>query len=69
MKYLYLNSNEISDISALSSLTQLEYLDLSNNEILDFSALDGLHIEALNVEGNKVKEKVKEKQQFQKNLF
>ncbi|WP_442937829.1 leucine-rich repeat domain-containing protein [Nostoc sp.] len=33
MTYLYLNSNEISDLKALSALTKLTFLNIKNNAI------------------------------------
>ena len=38
----FVNSNSVSDISALSGLMQLKDLDLSDNSISDISALSGL---------------------------
>jgi internalin A len=52
---LYLEENQISDLSALSGLTNLTYLDLSNNQLSDISALSGLtKLESLYLSGNPV---------------
>ncbi|MCK5245318.1 leucine-rich repeat domain-containing protein, partial [Candidatus Bipolaricaulota bacterium] len=42
LKGLWLNENEIVDISALSGLTDLDLLGLGGNQIVDISALSGL---------------------------
>ncbi len=50
---LYLQDNNISDISALSGLTNLEWLYLDENNISDISALSGLtNLEELDLRGN-----------------
>jgi Leucine-rich repeat (LRR) protein len=40
--HLYLDNNQISDVSALSGLTNLVWLHLENNQISDISALSNL---------------------------
>jgi small GTP-binding protein len=42
LKELILNDNQLTDISALQSLTQLKTLDLSHNQLTDISALQSL---------------------------
>jgi Leucine-rich repeat (LRR) protein len=42
LTWLYLGSNGISDVSALSGFTNLRRLDLGNNSISDISPLAGL---------------------------
>ena len=55
---MYLNGIQISDISALSELTNLKSLFLYNNQISDISALSGLtNLETLLLQGNPVLEK------------
>lgn len=51
---LNLSNNNVKDISALSNLTALYTLNLSNNYIKDFTPIDGLQVEELNIEGQKV---------------
>lgn len=51
---LNLSNNNVKDISALSNLTTLYTLNLSNNCIEDFTPIDGLQIEELNIEGQRV---------------
>lgn len=40
LKSLALGSNQISDVSALGSLTRLEYLRLGGNQISDYSPVE-----------------------------
>jgi internalin A len=52
---LELSSLGISDLSPLTSMTQLEQLTLSNNNIADLSALSGMsNLKSLDISGNKV---------------
>ena len=52
---LYLFSNQISDISALSGLNNLKHLFLYSNQISDISALSGLtNLETLYLKDNPV---------------
>ena len=53
MEVLYLENNNISDVSPLAGLTNLERLDLRNNAISDFSPLGELPDETfIRMEGN-----------------
>ncbi|NQE38496.1 Internalin-A [Microcoleus sp. IPMA8] len=55
MTTLHLNSNRITDISFLGSLTNLTTLDLSNNQISDISFLGSLtHLTTLNLSDNQI---------------
>jgi len=40
LEHLHLADNQISDISALSGLRDLEYLDLMNNPVSDYTPVD-----------------------------
>ena len=42
LTWLYLNGNQISDVSVLAELTTLKYLILSDNQISDIGPLEGL---------------------------
>lgn len=51
----YFNSNEISDLSPLSGLTDLTELDLGDNRISDVSALSGLtNLTKLEMDSNRI---------------
>ncbi len=39
MKYLFLDDNQIADLSPLTDLTQIERLELDNNRVADISPL------------------------------
>lgn len=55
LKTLYLNGNQITDLSPLSSFTDLERLFLENNRISDISPLGGLSkLSILNMNGNNI---------------
>ncbi|TYU99876.1 leucine-rich repeat domain-containing protein, partial [Listeria monocytogenes] len=54
---LYLNDNQLSDISVLSGLTNLTSLDLGNNQLSDISVLSGLtNLTNLNLKANQLSE-------------
>ena len=44
---LYLDHNQITDISALKGLSSLTYLDLTGNPLTDYSPIEDLHIEKI----------------------
>ena len=55
LRYLYLSSTSISDVSALAGLTQLALLYLGGNSITDVSALTGLtQLTSLYLGGNSI---------------
>ena len=58
LTYLDLTEKNISDISALSGLTNLWLLDLTDNNISDISALSGLtNLEWLDLDDNPLSQK------------
>jgi internalin A len=55
LEWLYLDNNQLSDISLLSSLTSLQELVLDNNQISDISPLADLtSLEFLHLEENQI---------------
>jgi len=55
LQYLYLNQNQISDLSPLAGLTNLQYLYLGDNQISDLSPLAGLiNLRELNLYNNQI---------------
>ncbi len=51
----YVNSNTVSNVSALSTLTHLTWLNLQNNNISDISALSALtNLNTLNLQNNNI---------------
>ena len=52
---LYMDNNQIADITPLSGLTNLIYLGLQDNQITDISPLSGLNsLEFLYLSGNRI---------------
>ena len=51
-KRINLESCDISDVTPLSQLTQLEDLDISYNKIVDISCLENLNLESLEIGDN-----------------
>jgi internalin A len=57
LKVLYLEGNQVRDISPLAGLTSLQELYLQNNQISDIKALSGLiNLEWLHLKGNRIKD-------------
>ena len=55
LKYLYLNNNEIEDISPLKNLVSIEYLGLHYNKIKDVEVLKNLiNLKVLGISKNKI---------------
>lgn len=55
LKQLYLGSNGLTDVTALSGLTQLEKLDLSYNELTNIDSLSDLkNLKYLDLSSNQI---------------
>ncbi|MEC4985286.1 MAG: leucine-rich repeat domain-containing protein, partial [Oscillatoria sp. PMC 1068.18] len=56
---LYLDNNQIADVSSLSSLGNLTNLTLNNNQIVDVSSLSSLtNLTELVLRGNQIENRI-----------